>query len=62
MWETLGAGGGGGHRAENNGSGVLGVNVRIGSIHRCIDVSRYTPHGAVHDTQCQYRDRLRYTI
>ena len=37
-------------------------NTRAGTLHRCTGVSRYTPHGTVHDTQYLYRGTLRYAI
>ncbi|KAI0207695.1 hypothetical protein LSAT2_007676 [Lamellibrachia satsuma] len=36
--------------------------IRAGTIQRCTGVSRYTPHGEVHDTQHLYRGTLRYAI
>ena len=41
--------------------GVLSI-VHCLTIQRCTCVSRYTPHGAVHDTQHLYRGTLRYAI
>ena len=33
--------------------------ISVGTIHRCIDASRYLSRDSYHDTVCKYRDTLK---